>query len=81
MRCTCPDAIVTKGQDYLKTITPDSLTEYNLDYSEIYLEEVPERLMTPFLRGEFKISGKVVGKGRVDINSRWNPMVRIDSWD
>ena len=37
--CTCPDAEVISGKEYLKSITPDSLLKYNLDYSEIYFEE------------------------------------------
>jgi hypothetical protein len=81
LHCTCPDAALTKGQNYLKNITPDSLLKYDFDYSEVYFEDVPDPLMTPFLRGKFKITVEIIGKDRVGINSRWHPLVRVKSWD
>lgn len=43
LACTCPDETVVGGRLYLRSITPDSLKQYELDYSEIYVTEPPVR--------------------------------------
>lgn len=79
--CTCPDASVEKGQNYLRLITPDSLKKYNLDYSEIYLTGNTPKFPDSFSNGPFIIKGKIVGKKRVSVESDWNPLFKIKSWD
>lgn len=62
MACTCPDAEVINGRAQLRTMTPDSLKKYHLDYSEIYFEEgisTPSDLMGV---STYMITGEVIGK-------------------
>ncbi len=80
LACTCPDESVISGKIYLKSITPDSLKNYNLNYSEIF---VTERLSTNIdLMGAdlYMISGKVIGKRRVSEYDPWNPVVLVNEW-
>ena len=80
LACTCPDETIMDGQAYLKTITPDSLKKYNLDYSEIYVTEMPCTNSDPMGVNQYIIKGKVIGKDRVSKDEPWNPKFRIDSW-
>ena len=80
LACTCPDETVVNGQFYLRSITPDSLKEYNLNYSEIYVSERPSTDLDPMGVDLYFIKGKVIGKDRVSENDPWNPKLKIDSW-
>nr|WP_321411216.1 hypothetical protein [uncultured Carboxylicivirga sp.] len=78
--CTCPDEKVVNGQLYLRTITPDSLKQYNLDYSEIYVTEKPNTEIDPMGVDLYIIKGALIGKERVSDGDLWNPKFRIDEW-
>ncbi len=80
LACTCPDETVVSGQLYLRTITPDSLKKYDLDYSEIYVTEKPYTDIDPMGVDLYMIQGQVIGKDRVSEGDPWNPKVRVDNW-
>lgn len=80
MECTCPDASVPAGELYLKSITPDCLKKYDLDYSEIYLTQRPCTDLDPMGVDHYIIKGKVIGKDRVSELDPWNPKVKVESW-
>ncbi len=80
LACTCPDETVVNGQTYLKFITPDSLKEYDLDFSEIYVTERPSTELDPMGTGLYIIKGQVIGKDRVSEYDPWNPKIKIESW-
>ncbi len=80
LACTCPDETVVNGQLYLRTITPDSLKKYNLDYSEIYVTERPYTNIDPMGVDLYMIQGQVIGKDRVSEGDPWNPKFRVDKW-
>lgn len=80
LACTCPDESVLGGQLYLKTITPDSLKKYDLDYSEIYVTERPYTKFDPQGVDDYIIEGQVIGKERVSEGDPWNPKIRVDKW-
>lgn len=80
LACTCPDETVDKGRFYLRFITPDSLKKYHLDYSEIYVTEMPSTEIDPMGVDQYIITGSVIGKDRVSDNDPWNPKIRIDKW-
>ncbi len=80
LSCTCPDESVINGQTYLRSITPDSLKKYDLDYSEIYVTEKPSTNYDPMGSDLYMIKGKVIGKDRVSSYDSWNPKVKIESW-
>ncbi len=80
LACTCPDEKVISGNLYLRTVTPDSLKKYNLDYSEIYVTERPYTQHDVMGIDGYIISGRVIGKKRVSEFDPWNPLVRVDKW-
>lgn len=80
LACTCPDETVVNGRLYLRSITPDSLKKYNLDYSEIYVTERPSTDFDPMGVDLYMIKGHVIGKERVSEYDPWNPKVKIESW-
>lgn len=80
MECTCPDETVLAGELYLKSITPDSLKKYDLDYSEVYVTERPSTSLDPMGADHYMIKGKVIGKERVSGGDLWNPKVKVESW-
>jgi hypothetical protein len=80
LACTCPDETVVNGQLYLKSITPDSLKKYDLDYSEIYVTERPVTNFDPMGVDLYIIKGTVIGKKRVSEFDRWNPKIKVESW-
>lgn len=80
LACTCPDETVVNGQFYLRSITPDSLKIYDLDYSEIYVTEKPYTTIDPMGIDLYIIKGKVIGKDRVSEGDPWNPIFRVDEW-
>ena len=80
LACTCPDERVLGGRLYLRTITPDSLKKFNLDYSEIYVTERPFTDRDPMGVDLYIIEGQVIGKDRVSENDPWNPKLRVDKW-
>lgn len=81
LACTCPDETVIAGQLYLRSITPDSLKQYEMDYSEIYVTERPTTKIDPMGVDFYIIEGKIIGKDRVYEGSKsWNPKFRVDKW-
>jgi hypothetical protein len=79
--CTCPHARVTSGSAYLKSITPDSLLKYDLDYSEIYFENGISTSSDPMGLGPYIISGQIVGKGNIsEGDGNYYPLFRIDDY-
>ena len=76
--CTCPDAEVIDGRMYLKSITPDSLKKYDLDYSEIYFEEGISTSSDPMGVSQYLISGKVIGKESIsEGDDHYYPLFKI----
>lgn len=80
LACTCPDETVVNGRLYLRSITPDSLKKYDLDYSEIYVSKRPFTDIDPMGVDLYMIEGQVIGKERVSEGDPWNPKVRVDKW-
>ena len=80
LACTCPDETVVGGRLYLRSITPDSLKKYDLDYSEIYVTERPYTNIDPMGVDLYIIEGQVIGKDRVSEGDPWNPKIRVDKW-
>jgi hypothetical protein len=80
LNCTCPDESVICGQLYLRTITPDSLKKYNLDYSEIYVTERPTTNVDVMGCFTYMIEGHVIGKDRVGKGDTWNLKFKLDKW-
>lgn len=80
LACTCPDESVLNGQLYLKAITPDSLKQYKLDYSEIYVTDRPSTKIDPLGVDYYMVTGQVIGKRQVSPSDSWNPIVKIDTW-
>ncbi|MDA8565168.1 hypothetical protein N9X97_01240 [Schleiferiaceae bacterium] len=80
LACTCPDETVVNGQLYLKSITPDSLKKYDLDYSEIYVSVRPSTKIDPMGVDLYIIEGQIIGKDRVHEGDPWNPKLKIDKW-
>lgn len=80
LACTCPDEKVVNGQLYLRSITPDSLKKYDLDYSQIYVTEKPYTDIDPMGADLYIIKGQVIGKDRVSEGDSWHPKVRVDKW-
>lgn len=80
LACTCPDETVVSGEDYLRTITPDSLKKYDLDYSEMYVTTRPFGPLDPMGVGLYSITGRVIGKERVSEYDPWVPKFQVDEW-
>lgn len=75
--CTCPDNKVVNGSLYLRSITPDSLKQYDIDYSEIYVTSEPNNYYNQEI---YLIKGKVIGKERVSKTDPWNLVLEVDTW-
>lgn len=80
LACTCPDESVDNGRLYIRSITPDSLKKYDLDYSEIYVSNRPYTDLDPMGVDQYMIKGRVIGKDRVWEGDPWNPKIEIESW-
>lgn len=80
LSCTCPDETVVGDHLYLKSITPDSLKKYDLDFSEIYVSEKPSTDIDPMGVDLYIIEGRVIGKDRVSEGDPWNPKLIVDKW-
>ena len=80
LACTCPDEIIINGGLYLRTITPDSLKKYNLNYSEIYVDFKPHTHIDAMGADFYIIKGKIIGKDRVSSNDPWNPKFKVEEW-
>lgn len=80
LACTCPDESVVNGQFYLRYITPDSLKNYNIDYSEIYLSERPSTAYDPMGVDLYIVKGEIIGKDRVSEYDPWNLKLKVTSW-
>ncbi|NME71244.1 hypothetical protein [Flammeovirga aprica] len=80
LACTCPDEKVVNGQLYLRSITPDSLKKYDLDYSEIYVSDKPFNSFDPMGVDLYIIEGKVIGKERVYEGGPWHPKLEVNKW-
>ncbi len=80
LACTCPDEKVISGKLYLRKITPDSLRKYNLNYSEIFVTEIPSTDTDPMGVDLYIIKGKVIGKDRVSKNAPWHPKILVKEW-
>ena len=80
LACTCPDETVVNGQLYLRSITPDSLKQFNLNYSEIYVTEKPSTKIDYMGSDLYIIKGGVIGKKGVSEYDPWNLIVRVDGW-
>ena len=79
--CTCPDAAVISGKNYLKSITPDSLKKYDLDYSEIYFEEGISTSSDPMGVSQYIITGKVIGKESIsEGDGHYYPLFKIENY-
>ena|SRR5690554_4806283 len=79
--CTCPDAKVISGKEYLKSITPDGLKKYNLNYSEIYFEEGISTASDPMGVHQYIITGQVIGKESISAgDEHYYPLFRIDHY-
>jgi hypothetical protein len=81
IRCTCPDAEIISGKSYLKSITPDSLKKYDLDYSEIYFEEEISTSSDPMGVHQYIITGKVIGKESIsEGDGHYYPLFKIENY-
>ncbi len=79
--CTCPDAEVISGKSYLKSITPDSLKKYDLDYSEIYFEAGISTSSDPMGVSQYIITGKIIGKESISKgDEHYYPLFKIDNY-
>lgn len=79
--CTCPDAEVISGRAYLRSITPDSLEKYDLNYSEIYFEEGISTTSDPMGVHQYIVTGKVIGKESIsEGDEHYYPLFRIDDY-
>lgn len=78
--CTCPDATVIKGKDYLISNTPDSLKKFNIDYSEIWFTETPQTSWDYQAKGKYIVYGQVIGKNQVSKSDTWNPLFEVKSF-
>lgn len=80
LTCTCPYETVVSGRLYLRSITPDSLKQYELDYSEIYVTERLSTNIDPMGVDLYNIEGQVIGKDRVSEGYPWNPKFKVYKW-
>jgi hypothetical protein len=79
--CTCPDAEVISGETYLKTITPDSLKKYDLNYSEIYFEKGISTSYDPMGVHQYIVTGQVIGKESIsEGDENYYPLFRIEDY-
>ena len=81
IRCTCPDAEVKSGASYLKSITPDSLRKYNLNYSEIYFENEISTTSDPMSVHQYIITGEIIGKKSIsEGDGNYYPLFKIHDY-
>lgn len=80
LACTCPDEKVVNGSLYLRSITPDSLTKFDLNYSELYVTERLSSTLDPMGTDLYMIKGQIIGKRRVDKTNPWHPVVNVTNW-
>lgn len=78
--CTCPDERVLAGESYLKANTPDTLAKFKLDYSELFISEMPAEVPDYQGVGIYAVKGQILGKERVFEGDRWNPYFEMESW-
>lgn len=79
--CTCPDTRVLSGRNYLKTITPDSLKKYDLDYSEMYIENDISTSSDPMGVRQYLVTGEIIGKESIsEGDENYYPLFRIDDY-
>jgi hypothetical protein len=79
--CTCPNARVLSGRNYLKTITPDSLKKYDLDYSEMFIENDISTSSDPMGVKHYLVTGEIIGKGSIsEGDENYYPLFKIDSY-
>ena len=80
--CTCPNARVLSGSNYLKTITPDSLKKYDLDYSEMYIENDISTSSDPMGVRHYLVTGEIIGKESIsEDDGHFYPLFRIDNYN
>lgn len=80
LACTCPDERIVSGELYLRFITPDSLRNFEIDYSEVFVTEAPHTRIDPMGVDYYIIEGSVIGKRRIYENDPWNLVVKVDNW-
>jgi hypothetical protein len=79
--CTCPDAEVISGEKYLRSITPDSLKRYDLNYSEIYFEDGISTTYDPMGVHQYVVTGKVIGKECIsEGDGHYYPLFEIEDY-
>jgi hypothetical protein len=77
---TSPDMKVVNGRLYLWSITPDSLRQFSLDYSEIYGTIKPTSEVDPMGVDLYIIKGKIIGKDHENGGKVWNPIIKVEEW-
>lgn len=85
LACTCPDLKVLTGTLYLRSITPAHLSEFDINYSEIYITEsssskFPPGLIVGSIFDPSIIKGKVVGKRQIEGEETWNLIIEVEEW-
>lgn len=79
--CTCPNARVLIGKNHLKSITPDSLKKYNIDYSEMYIENEISTPSDPMGVEHYLVTGEIIGKESIlDGDKNYFPIFRINNY-
>ena len=82
IKCTCPDAVVLSGKDYLRAITPDSLKKYDLNYDEIYFENGISTISDPMGVHQYIITGEVIGKSSIsEGDEHYYPLFKIADYN
>ncbi len=80
-RCTCPDAKVLQGKEYLNSITINSLKIYELNYTQMFFKNEISTTNDPMGVGEYVIFGKIVGKQKIAIQDKeFYPIFRIEKY-
>lgn len=80
--CTCPNARVLSGENYLKTITPDSLKKYDLDYSEMYIKNDISTSSDPMGVEHYLVTGEIIGKESIsEGDDNFYPLFKIDKYN
>lgn len=79
--CTCPNARVLIGKSHLKSIAPDSLKKYNIDYSEMYIENKISTPSDPMGAEYYIVTGEIIGKESISEGDKnYYPLFRIDNY-
>ncbi len=75
------DFYITQTSNYLKTITPDSLKKYDLDYSEMYIENDISTSSDPMGVKHYLVTGEIIGKESIsEGDENYYPLFRIDNY-